>query len=78
MTTVIKAVYKNGVFKPVQHVSLSEQEKFFLLAIPLNEWKKQFSQLLKKIHQRTKKFSSSEIEKDISYTFAELQKNKSR
>ena len=76
MTTVIKAIYKNGVFKPVHHVHFSKEEKFCLLAIPLHEWRKQFSQLLKTIHQKTQKHSSIEIEKDITGAFDELQKNK--
>ena len=74
MTTAIKAIYKNGVFKPIQNVHFSEKEKFCLLAVPLQEWKKQFTQLLKNIHKRTSKYSSSEIEKDITCAFKDINK----
>ena len=74
MTTVMKAIYKNGVFKPMQHVYFPKQEKFCLLAIPMDEWKRQFSHLLKTIHQRTRKYPSSKIERDITYVFNELHK----
>lgn len=74
MTTITKAIYEKGVFKPIKHIHFSEHEKVHLIAIPQKEWKRQFSKLLKTIHQRTKKFSSVEIENDI--TLASKVKNK--
>ncbi|MEW6042542.1 MAG: antitoxin family protein [Elusimicrobiota bacterium] len=76
MTIITNAIYKNGVFKPTQHINFSPCEKVYLLAIPQKEWKTQFTKLLKKVYQRTKKYSSSEIEKDITYAFNKLQRNK--
>lgn len=76
MSTTIKAVYKNGVFKPTQQVHFQEREKFCLIAIPVNEWKKEFSKLLDRIHKQTKKHSCYEIENDITLAFNETRKNK--
>lgn len=76
MTIVTKAIYTNGVFKPTKYIPFSEQEKVCLVAVSQSEWKKQFSQLLKTVHRRTKKHSSSEIEKDITFAFNKKTKNK--
>lgn len=74
MTVITNAIYKNGVFKPAKPMYFSEREKVWLVAMSQKEWKKQFTKLLKSIHQRSKKFSSSEIEKDITLAFQETQK----
>ncbi|HCJ67108.1 MAG TPA: hypothetical protein DHV62_07240 [Elusimicrobia bacterium] len=76
MTTLVKAVYENGVLKPLKHLPLKEQEKVSLLVTPLGEWRKELEHLLRSVHSRTHKFSSKEIERDISLASREVRKNK--
>jgi len=76
MTTLVKAVYENGVLKPLKHLPLKEREKVSLLVTPLGQWRKKLECLLRSVHSRTRKFSSKEIEKDISLASHELRKNK--
>ena len=76
MTTLVKAVYENGVLKPFKRLPLKEQEKVSLLITPLEQWRKQLEHLLRSVYSRTRKFSSKEIEKDISLASYEVRRNK--
>jgi len=76
MTTLVKAVYENGVLKPFKRLPLKEQEKVSLLITPLEQWRKQLEHLLRSAYSRTRKFSSKEIEKDISLASYEVRRNK--
>jgi predicted DNA-binding antitoxin AbrB/MazE fold protein len=66
MPKTIEAIYENGVFKPTKKVTIPEHSKIRLIISPEKEWAKEIKSLLKKVHSRTKKFPSEEIEKDIT------------
>lgn len=66
MTTVVQAVYKNGVFTPARRLDIPNHEKVCLLAMPLTTWKKEFSGLLGGVRRRTGSRSAAEIERDIT------------
>ncbi len=71
MPKTIEAVYENGVFKPIKKVTIPEHSKIKLIISPEKEWAKEIKSLLKKVHSRTKKFPSEEIEKDITLSSKE-------
>ncbi|MBI4655044.1 MAG: antitoxin family protein [Nitrospirae bacterium] len=73
MPKTINAIYENGVFKPLEPLSLKEHEKV-TLDINLDErLRKQFKKLSETIYKRTDKYSSEEIEANITEAFREVQ-----
>jgi len=72
MTKVIEAVFEDGVFKPLEKVTVKEHEKVSIKIVSREEWRKQFDRIIKKIHKQTVKFSPEEIEADISEAIKEV------
>lgn len=71
MEHVIRAIYENGVFKPLQRVQL-DQRKICLLSIyPEEKWQKDFEALIRRIQKRTQRYDSKTIETDITTARAE-------
>lgn len=64
MQRLIRAVYENGVLKPLVRM---RERKVCLLSIYLGEeWRKDFEDLLRRIHRRTKRHAPADIETDIT------------
>ena len=76
MSRVINAVFENGVFKPLQDIDIKEHEKVTIKVIPLDEWQERFNRVIKKIHEKTSKFTPEEIEADIAEAIKEVRKTK--
>ncbi len=77
MSEVITAIYERGVLKPLQEIPLlREHQKVRLVLEPNIRWRSEFKNLLKKIHRRTVKFNSKEIEKDITFASHQIRKIK--
>ncbi len=75
MPKTINAIYENGVFKPMEPISLSEHEKV-RLDINLDErLRKQLKELTESIYKRTDKYSSEEIEANITEAYREVQES---
>lgn len=74
MSAVISAIYEGGVFKPIGHVHLKEHQPVELMINPINsvKWESEFKALLESIHRHTAKFSSTEIEDDITLASKEV------
>ena len=73
MPKTINAIYENGVFKPLEPVLLKEHEKV-KLDINLDErLRNQFKKLTESIYKRTDKYSTEEIEANITEAFREVQ-----
>lgn len=73
MPKTINAIYENGVFKPLEPVSLKEHEKV-KLDINLDErLRNQFKKLTESIYKRTDKYSSEGIEANITEAVREAQ-----
>ncbi|MBI4676861.1 MAG: antitoxin family protein [Elusimicrobia bacterium] len=66
MTQLINAVYQHGILKPLDPLRLSEKEKVYLMVTPMAEWKKELGAVLRNVHKRTSRFSSREVESDIT------------
>ena len=73
MPKTINAIYENGVFKPLEPVSLKEHEKV-KLDINLDErLRNQFKKLTESIYKRTDRYSSEEMEANITEAVREVQ-----
>ena len=72
MQRVIRAVYENGVLKPLERVRMRERKVCLLSIYPEEEWRKDFEGLLRRIHRRTKRNAQSDIETDITAARAEV------
>jgi len=73
MAKTINAIYENGVFKPLEPISLKEHERV-TLDINLEEClRKQLKKLTEKLYKRSDKYSSKEIEANITEAFREIQ-----
>ena len=72
MQRVIRAVYENGVLKPLERVRMSERKICLLSIYPEEEWRKDFEALLNRIHRRTRRHASVDIEADITAARAEV------
>ncbi|MCL5063206.1 MAG: antitoxin family protein [Nitrospiraceae bacterium] len=66
MPKTIEAIYENGVLKPTKKLKVPEHSRLRLIISSEKEWANELGALLKKVHKRTKQFSSEEIEKDIT------------
>ena len=73
MLKTINAIYEDGVFKPLEPISLDEHKKV-RLDINLDErLRKQLEELAEDIYKRTDKYSSEEIEANITEAYREVQ-----
>ena len=68
----VQAVFEQGVLKPTEELGLSEHERVRLIVTSEVDWKREFVDLLERIHAKTDRFPSEEIEADISATRAPL------
>lgn len=66
INNVVTAIYESGVLKPLQDIHLKEHQKVRIVVEPDLTWQRELRNLLKEIHQRTTKYSTAEIEKDIT------------
>jgi predicted DNA-binding antitoxin AbrB/MazE fold protein len=71
MSQVIRAIYENGVFKPLQDVSVRDHEKVTLKVVPLDDWQARFAAVIARLRARTAVASPEEIEEDIRLALAE-------
>lgn len=74
MSKTINAIFEDGVFKPLEPVSLNEHERV-KLDINLDErLRNQLKTLTESIYKRTDKYSSEEIEIAIAEAQKEVRK----
>ncbi len=73
MLKIINAIYEDGVFKPLEPISLDEHEKVRLDINPDERLRKQLEELAEDIYKRTDKYSSEEIEANITEAYREVQ-----
>lgn len=66
MVKTVDAIYENGVLKPTKRLFLPDHSRLKLIISSENEWADELKALLKKVHRRTRQFTSEEIEKDIT------------
>ena len=76
MPKTIKAIFENGVFKPLQEINLDEHEKVEIRILSNDEWHRRFNRLIKKIHKKTAQYTTKEIKVDITQAMNEVRKEK--
>jgi predicted DNA-binding antitoxin AbrB/MazE fold protein len=76
MSKIIDAIYEDGVFKPVQTVEVKEHEKVSLKIISVDEWQRRFNRIIEKIQKKSVRYTSQEIESDISQAITEIREDK--
>lgn len=74
MTTLVRATYNHGVLKLKDPLPLLEAESVSVLVMPVGQWERAFRTLLASIHARTRRFASSQIERDITYASRQVRK----
>ena len=74
MAKTINAIYENGVFKPLEPISLKEHERVTLDINLEEQLRNQLKDLTERIYKRTDKYSAKEIEDNITEAFKEVQK----
>ena len=74
MAKTINAIYENGVFKPLEPISLKEHERVTLDINLEEQLRMQLRKLTEEIYKRTDKYSAKEIEDNITEAFREVQK----
>ena len=67
MSTLVRARYDRGVLKLKEPLPFLEKEQVSVLITPVGQWEKAFRTLLAKVHARTRRFHSHEIEQDITF-----------
>ena len=73
MAKTINAIYENGVFKPLEPISLKEHERVTLDINLEEQLRNQLKELIERIYKRTDKYSAKEIEDNITVAFSEVQ-----
>lgn len=76
MSKIIDAIFEDGVFKPVQTVEVKEHEKVSLKIISVDEWQSRFNRIIEKIQKKSIRYTSQEIESDISQAITEIREDK--
>ena len=76
MSKIIDAIFEDGVFKPIQTVEVKEHEKVSLKIISVDEWQARFNRIIEKIQKKSVRYSSQEIESDISQAITEIREDK--
>ena len=73
MSKLLNATYENGVFKLLDKVEMSENEKVKLKVLPGDyDWEEEFDKIVERIHTKMQKYTSEEIEEDIRLAVEEV------
>ena len=71
---VIRAIFENGVLRPLEPLDLPDRSEVELTVQPPDQFAKELKELLARVHARTRRFSSDEIEADITAASGESQR----
>ena len=74
MTWVIRAIFENGVLRPLEPLDLPDRSEVELAIQAPHHWAKEFREFLARIHAKTRRFSNDEIEADITAASRESQR----
>ncbi|MGH7772913.1 MAG: antitoxin family protein [Candidatus Binatia bacterium] len=67
-----RAVYENGVLRPLQPLRLKEQSSVLVTLHPEPRWRKEFDRLLRRMRARTKAIPQEIIEAEVTQARAEV------
>lgn len=72
MEETFRAVYENGVLRPLQPLRLKEQSHVLVTLYPERQWRYQFERLLRRMKTRTKAIPQEVIEAEVTRARAEV------
>jgi len=76
MSQIINAIFKNGVFRPLQSVSIKEHEHVTIKMVPLDDWQSRFNKIIVKIHAMAMPYAPDEVQADIDDAVKEVRKQR--
>jgi len=76
MAEVIKAVFENGVFKPLEKIEMKEHEKVTIKILSLDQWQSRFNRVIEKVHKKANQYTPEEIEADVAQAIKEVREEK--
>jgi len=72
MGEAFRAVFENGVLRPLRPIRLKDKSRVFLTVYPETQWRKDFERLLSGMKVRTKAVPQQVIEAEITRARAEV------
>ncbi len=72
MEETFRAVYENGVLRPLQPLRLKEQSHVLVTLYPEPQWRNEFERLLHRMKARTKAIPQKVIEAEVTRARAEV------
>jgi predicted DNA-binding antitoxin AbrB/MazE fold protein len=76
MSQVIHAIFEDGVFKPLQDVSIKDHERVTLKVVGLDDWQARFAAVIVRIRESGGTRPPEEIEEDIRQAIAEAREER--
>jgi len=67
-----RAVYENGVLRPLKPLRLKEQSQVLVTLYREPEWRREFERLLRRMRSRTKAIPQEVIEAEVTRARAEV------
>jgi len=67
-----RAVYENGVLRPLQPLPLKEQSHVLVTLYPESQWRNEFERLLHRMKARTRAVPQKVIESELTRARAEV------
>ena len=72
MQRVIRAVFENGMLRPLERVRFGERKVCLVSIYPEDEWQKDFEALLARMCRKARRHAPADIEDDITVARAEV------
>ena len=72
MGEAFRAVFENGVLRPLRPIRLKDKSRVFITVYPESQWRKEFEHLLRGMKVRTKAIPQQVIETEITRARAEV------
>lgn len=62
----VQAIFEDGVLRPSEDLGLQEHERVRLIVTSEAEWQHKFAALLEQVQSKTDRFTTDQIEADIT------------
>ena len=72
MGEAFRAVFENGVLRPLRPIRLKDKSRVFITVYPESQWGKDFERLLRRMKVRTQAVPQQVIETEITRARAEV------
>ena len=72
MGEAFRAVFENGVLRPLRPIRLKDKSRVFITVYPESQWREDFERLLRRMRARTKAISQQVIETEVTRARGEV------